>query len=140
MRKVPGKADLWMASSKTRKKSGRDENVPAKCIEKLLKEHPFYGVEEVEHYESKIDGTQKFLFSLHDGNMVESVLMKYKHGNSVCISSQAGCRMGCRFCASTLLGLSRNLYPSEMLDQIYAIQKVTGESFPSGCYGNRRTF
>ena len=53
--------------------------------------------------------------------------MKYKHGNSVCISSQAGCRMGCRFCASTLLGLSRNLYPSEMLDQIYAIQKATGE-------------
>ena len=103
------------------------KNVPAKCIEKLLKEHPFYGVEEVEHYESKIDGTQKFLFSLHDGNMVESVLMKYKHGNSVCISSQAGCRMGCRFCASTLLGLSRNLYPSEMLDQIYAIQKATGE-------------
>ena len=103
------------------------KNVPAKCIEKLLKEHPFYGVEEVEHYESKIDGTQKFLFSLHDGNMVESVLMKYKHGNSVCISSQAGCRMGCRFCASTLLGLSRNLYPSEMLDQIYAIQKDCGE-------------
>ena len=103
------------------------KNVPAKCIEKLLKEHPFYGVEEVEHYESKIDGTQKFLFSLYDGNMVESVLMKYKHGNSVCISSQAGCRMGCRFCASTLLGLSRNLYPSEMLDQIYAIQKATGE-------------
>lgn len=65
-------------------------NVPAKCLEKLLKEHPFYGVEEVEHYVSKIDGTQKFLFSLHDGNMVESVLMKYKHGNSVCISSQAG--------------------------------------------------
>ena len=102
-------------------------NVPAKCLEKLLKEHPFYGVEEAEHYVSKIDGTQKFLFSLHDGNMVESVLMKYKHGNSVCISSQAGCRMGCRFCASTLLGLSRNLYPSEMLDQIYAIQKATGE-------------
>ncbi len=102
-------------------------NVPAKCMEKLLKDHPFYGVEEVEHYESQIDGTQKFLFSLHDGNMVESVLMKYKHGNSVCISSQAGCRMGCRFCASTLLGLSRNLYPSEMLDQIYAIQRATGE-------------
>ena len=91
-------------------------NVPAKCLEKLLKEHPFYGVEEVEHYVSKIDGTQKFLFSLHDGNMVESVLMKYKHGNSVCISSQAGCRMGCRFCASTLLGLSRNLYPSRMIE------------------------
>ena len=102
-------------------------NVPAKCLEKLLKEHPFYGVEEVEHYVSKIDGTQKFLFSLHDGNMVESVLMKYKHGNSVCISSQAGCRMGCRFCASTIGGLTRNLLPSEMLDQIYRIQTSIGE-------------
>lgn len=82
---------------------------------------------EVERYVSKIDGTSKFLFELYDGNIIESVLMKYKHGNSVCISSQAGCRMGCRFCASTLLGLSRNLYPSEMLDQIYAIQRATGE-------------
>ena len=102
-------------------------NVPAKCLEKLLKEHPFYGVEEVEHYVSKIDGTQKFLFSLHDGNMVESVLMKYKHGNSVCISSQAGCRMGCAFCASTIGGLQRNLSSSEMLGQIYQIQKITQE-------------
>ena len=76
---------------------------------------------------SKLDGTRKYLFLLEDGNVIESVLMKYKHGNSVCISSQVGCRMGCRFCASTLLGLERNLYPSEMLDQIYAIQRATGE-------------
>lgn len=103
------------------------KNVPVSCREKLLEEHPFYGVNEIERYESKIDGTMKFLFSLHDGNIIESVLMRYKHGNSVCISSQAGCRMGCRFCASTLLGLSRNLYPSEMIDQIYAIQKAIGE-------------
>ena len=103
------------------------KNVSAACREKLLKEHPLYGVTEVERYVSKIDGTTKFLFALHDGNIIESVLMKYRHGNSVCISSQAGCRMGCRFCASTLLGLERNLYPSEMLDQIYAIQKATGE-------------
>ena len=103
------------------------KNVPAACREKLLKEHTLYGVTEVERYVSKIDGTTKFLFALHDGNIIESVLMKYRHGNSVCISSQAGCRMGCRFCASTLLGLERNLYPSEMLDQIYAIQKGTGE-------------
>ncbi len=103
------------------------KNVPAACREKLLKENPLYGVTEVERYVSKIDGTTKFLFALHDGNIIESVLMKYRHGNSVCISSQAGCRMGCRFCASTLLGLERNLYPSEMLDQIYAIQKATGE-------------
>lgn len=77
--------------------------------------------------ESKLDGTRKFLFELPDGNVVESVWMKYKHGNSVCISSQVGCRMGCRFCASTLDGLERNLAPSEMLDQVYAITLLTGE-------------
>ena len=76
---------------------------------------------------SKIDGTRKYLFRLPDGHVIESVLMKYRHGNSVCISSQAGCRMGCRFCASTLEGLARNLRPSEMLEQVYEIQKDTGE-------------
>ena len=81
----------------------------------------------VEEKISKIDGTRKYLFGLSDGNVIESVLMKYKHGNSVCISSQVGCRMGCRFCASTLDGLERNLASSEMLDQIYKIQKLTGE-------------
>ena len=76
---------------------------------------------------SKIDGTRKYLFLLEDGNVIESVLMRYKHGNSVCISSQVGCRMGCRFCASTLDGLVRGLRPSEMLDQIYPIGKDIGE-------------
>lgn len=76
---------------------------------------------------SKIDGTRKYLFALGDGNIIESVLMRYQHGNSVCISSQAGCRMGCKFCASTLDGLVRNLTAAEMLDQIYCIQKDTGE-------------
>lgn len=76
---------------------------------------------------SKIDGTRKYLFLLADGNVIESVLMKYKHGNSVCISSQVGCRMGCRFCASTLDGLVRGLTPSEMIDQIYQIGKDIGE-------------
>lgn len=76
---------------------------------------------------SKIDGTRKYLFGLEDGNVIESVWMQYHHGNSVCISSQVGCRMGCRFCASTLDGLERNLRPSEMLDQIYRIQTITGE-------------
>lgn len=76
---------------------------------------------------SKIDGTQKYLFRLYDGNYVESVLMKYHHGNSVCISSQVGCRMGCRFCASTLDGLTRCLAPSEMLEQIYRISALTKE-------------
>ena len=76
---------------------------------------------------SKVDGTRKYLFGLEDGNVIESVWMQYRHGNSVCISSQVGCRMGCRFCASTLEGLERNLRPSEMLEQIYRIQSITGE-------------
>lgn len=76
---------------------------------------------------SQIDGTRKYLFRLEDGNVIESVWMQYHHGNSVCISSQVGCRMGCRFCASTLDGLERNLTTAEMLDQIYRIQTLTGE-------------
>lgn len=73
------------------------------------------------------DGTRKYLFELFDGERIESVFMKYKHGNTVCVSTQAGCRMGCSFCASTLNGLRRNLYPSEILRQILSIQKDTGE-------------
>ncbi|MBQ9388321.1 MAG: 23S rRNA (adenine(2503)-C(2))-methyltransferase RlmN [Lachnospiraceae bacterium] len=81
----------------------------------------------VKTLESKLDGTMKFAFELADGNIIESVLMRYKHGNTVCVSSQAGCRMGCRFCASTIDGLARNLTPSEILDQIYSINRITGE-------------
>ena len=76
---------------------------------------------------SKLDGTRKFLFGLEDGNAIESVFMKYKFGNSICVSSQAGCRMGCRFCASTIGGLKRNLTPGEIAGQILAAQKQTGE-------------
>lgn len=71
--------------------------------------------------------TSKFLFGLSDGNLLECVLMKYHHGNSVCISSQVGCKMGCRFCASTLDGFERNLTASEMLSQVYLVQRLTGE-------------
>jgi len=84
-------------------------------------------VKMVERQISKIDGTNKFLFQLEDGHVVESVLMRYKHGNSVCISSQVGCRMGCKFCASTIGGLERNLLPAEMVGEIYQIQKISGE-------------
>lgn len=94
---------------------------------KLTEQEPLTHLEVVEVQTSKIDGTQKYLFQLADGNVIESVWMQYKHGNSVCISSQVGCRMGCRFCASTLDGLERNLTPSEMLRQVYQIQKITGE-------------
>lgn len=95
--------------------------------EKLEQEYEIRKVSMIERQISKMDGTNKFLFELYDGNVVESVLMRYKYGNSVCISSQVGCRMGCRFCASTLDGLARNLTPSEMLGQIYQIQKISGE-------------
>ena len=102
-------------------------NLPKNLKETLQEKYEAAELPAVETYVSRIDGTRKYLFQLNDGNMIESVLMKYKHGNSVCISSQAGCRMGCRFCASTLGGLDRNLLPSEMLGQIYYIQKDTGE-------------
>lgn len=76
---------------------------------------------------SRIDGTIKYLFRLFDGACIESVLMHYEHGTTLCISSQVGCRMGCRFCASTIGGRVRNLYASELLGQIIAAQKDSGE-------------
>jgi len=76
---------------------------------------------------SRIDGTVKYLFRLHDGECIESVFMRYKHGNTLCISSQVGCLMGCKFCASTLGGKVRDLRPSELLGQIIAANRDTGE-------------
>lgn len=95
--------------------------------EKLDKQYELIPLEMVDRKTSQLDGTSKFLFQLKDNQVIESVLMKYKHGNSVCISSQVGCRMGCRFCASTLGGLERNLTSSEMLSQVYEIQRISGE-------------
>ena len=107
--------------------AGFDEmtNISKSLREALEEEYDYTNLEIVEIQRSKLDGTCKYLFRLADGNMIESVLMRYHHGNSVCISSQAGCRMGCRFCASTIGGLVRNLEASEMLDQIYRIQRVS---------------
>lgn len=102
-------------------------NIPSSLKNKLAAEVSFTVLKPLEVLISQIDGTRKYLFGLNDGNVIESVFMRYKHGNSVCISSQVGCRMGCRFCASTLDGLTRNLTPSEMLEQIYAISRHTGE-------------
>lgn len=101
-------------------------NIP-KSLKEKLKDYPITALEMVDVQISKIDGTRKYLFRLNDGNVIESVLMRYKHGNSVCISSQVGCRMGCRFCASTIGGLTRCLTASEMLDQIYRIQVLSKE-------------
>jgi len=103
--------------------AGFDEmtNLSKDLREQLKENFTYVSLKQVQVQESKLDGTRKYLFELSDGNLVESVLMRYKHGNSVCISSQVGCKMGCRFCASTLDGWERNLTASEMLDQIYAI-------------------
>ena len=95
--------------------------------EKLSETSSINGVEIVRKLVSQIDGTRKYLFALSDGAIIESVLMKYEHGNTVCISTQVGCRMGCKFCASTLDGVERGLTAGEMLSQIYAIQKDCGE-------------
>lgn len=99
------------------------KNIPKALKEKLRVETEYITLKPVEIQTSRIDGTRKYLFALPDGNMVESVLMHYNHGDSICISSQVGCRMGCRFCASTIDGWLRNLAPSEMLGQVYAIQR-----------------
>ena len=116
----------WMHRKLVR---GYDEmsNIPAALKEKCKIGFQYTALQLLEVQESKNDGTKKYLFALADGNVVETVLMHYKHGNSVCISSQVGCRMGCKFCASTLDGLKRNLLPSEMLDQIYAVTLESGE-------------
>ena len=102
-------------------------NLSKDLRERLDREYTLSSLDVVEVQTSKIDGTQKYLFRLHDGHVIESVLMKYHHGNSVCISSQVGCRMGCNFCASTIGGKVRDLAASEMLGQIYKIQKISEE-------------
>ncbi len=94
---------------------------------RLEEQYEILPVVMLEKQESRLDGTCKFLFRLHDGNVVESVWMRYHYGNSVCISSQVGCRMGCRFCASGIGGLVRGLSPSEMLGQVYRLQRIMGE-------------
>ncbi|WP_282570503.1 23S rRNA (adenine(2503)-C(2))-methyltransferase RlmN [Butyrivibrio fibrisolvens] len=102
-------------------------NIPKSLKEKLKVSYSYTSLKVVDVQESKLDETKKFLFGLSDGNVIESVFMKYKFGCSVCISSQVGCRMGCRFCASTIDGVVRSLMPGEMLDQIYAISRITGQ-------------
>ena len=102
-------------------------NVPKSLQRQLQERFSLAALKPVEVKESSIDQTRKYLFRLEDGNVIESVWMKYRHGNSVCVSSQVGCRMGCKFCASTLDGLERNLTAAEMLEQVYRIQALTGE-------------
>ncbi len=102
-------------------------NLPQKLREKLEEEATIGGVQMVEKLVSRVDGTRKYLFALENGSVIESVLMQYDYGNTVCVSTQAGCRMGCQFCASTLDGVERSLTAGEMLAQVYTIQKDLGQ-------------
>lgn len=102
-------------------------NLSKATREKLEKETYVSTLKIREKYMSKIDGTVKYLFELPDGNCIESVVMRYHHGLTICISSQVGCRMGCRFCASTIGGLYRSLTAGEILNQVIFAQKDMGE-------------
>ncbi len=109
--------------------SGYDEmsNIPKDLRNKLAEEFPIYNCEIARKQVSQIDGTVKYLFKLHDDDFVESVVMKYKYGYTICVSSQVGCKMGCAFCASTLGGFKRSLRAGEILSQLYTAQRDIGE-------------
>ena len=102
-------------------------NVPKGLREQLAARCRLYAPEVIRSLVSEQDGTEKYLWRLYDGNAVETVVMHYHYGNTVCISSQVGCRQGCAFCASTIGGLVRNLAPSEMLDEVLYSEKASGE-------------
>ena len=108
---------------------GYDEmtNLPKPLREWLAGDYPIHAPQVVRKQESQRDGTIKYLWQLSDGNCVETVLMRYHYGNTVCISTEVGCRMGCAFCASTLGGLVRRLEPFEMLDQVLFTQVDSGQ-------------
>ena len=102
-------------------------NLSKELREKLAQTAQISGMQLLKVQQSEKDGTRKYLFGLEDGNCIESVFMKYKYGNSICVSSQAGCRMGCSFCASGIGGLKRNLTAGEIISEILAVEKETGE-------------
>ncbi len=102
-------------------------NLPKNLREELSDKFPLYNCSIARKQVSKLDGTVKYLFEMHDGDFVESVVMKYKYGYTICVSSQVGCKMGCAFCASTLGGFKRSLTPGEILSQLYTAQRDLGE-------------
>jgi len=106
----------------------RDMTNLSLALREKLEEAATDSLPEIERkYVSAVDGTVKYVFRMDDGQNIESVVMRYKHGNSICVSSQAGCRMGCKFCASNTGGLTRSLTPSEMMGQVITAQRDTGE-------------
>lgn len=102
-------------------------NLPKSLRDKLTEQFRFVTLKEITKFESK-DGTVKFLFELHDGNAIETVIMKHNYGNSVCVTTQVGCRVGCTFCASTLGGLKRDLSSGEIVAQVVLAQKMLDPS------------
>lgn len=106
-------------------------NISSSLRTKLEDLYCINSIKIVRKLESAIDNTVKYLYELSDGNHIESVLMDYKHGNSLCISTQVGCKMGCNFCASTIAGFKRNLFPSEMLLQVYEAERDSGRHIDS---------
>jgi len=106
-------------------------NIPSSLRIKLDENYCVNSINIVRKLESSLDNTVKYLYELSDGNHIESVLMEYKHGNSLCISTQVGCKMGCSFCASTIAGFKRNLLPSEMLLQVYEAERDGGRHIDS---------
>lgn len=103
------------------------KNIPLTLRDKLSNSFYIEIPEAIRVLESSLDETKKFLFRYSDGNVIESVVMKYKYGNSICVSTQVGCKMGCKFCASTLKGVVRNLTGGEILAQVLAAQKIIEE-------------
>ncbi len=102
-------------------------NLPKSLRTELAEKFPLYTCKIARKQVSKLDNTVKYLFEMHDGDFVESVVMKYKYGYTICVSSQVGCKMGCAFCASTLGGFKRSLLPGEILSQLYTAQKDLDE-------------
>ena len=119
-----GQIFRWLAGGARRFDEMTNLSKPLR--EKLSAHCVLNNAEVVRRQVSRLDGTVKYLWRFSDGSCVESVFMQYKHGNTICISTQVGCRMGCAFCASTLGGLRRNLTPGEMLEQVLAAQLDTG--------------
>ena len=131
-----GQIYKWLSSGVT--DTSEMNNVPKDIRAKLDESFIFGSFEVRQKLVSKLDGTTKLVFELHDGNIIETVVMRYKTGLSICISSQAGCRMGCRFCASSKLGFGRSLTSGEMFAQVAVSQKIVGEKRSNN--GHRRAF
>ncbi len=106
-------------------------DLPLGLRERLKSDFDFVRIKPVRILKSESDGTVKLLYELCDGNHVETVLMRYEHGDSLCVSTQVGCRMGCRFCASTIAGFKRNLEPNEILGQLYETERATQRKISS---------